>query len=76
MEQVRNVIGEEEISGLSDRAIKDALWDSYYDVDKTVGWAMGKYEPTLHRVPLLTLCSEEQERIALAKERKGKLSIW
>jgi hypothetical protein len=41
LEQVRAIIGEEDVSGLSDRTLKDSLWDCYFDVQKTVQWAVG-----------------------------------
>ena len=40
-EQVRLVIGNEATSELSDNSIKDALWKYYFDIEKTVQWALG-----------------------------------
>jgi hypothetical protein len=41
LEQVRAVIGDEDVSGLPDQILKDSLWDCYFDVQKTVQWAVG-----------------------------------
>lgn len=41
LEQVRLIVGNAEVSGLSDNSIKDILWDSYFDIEKTVNWALG-----------------------------------
>lgn len=41
LEQVRLVVGDEDVSGLSDNVIKDVLWNNYYDIEKTVDWALG-----------------------------------
>ena len=41
LEQVRNVLGDQEHSGVSDQAIKDALWEFYFDVDKSVVLLLG-----------------------------------
>ena len=38
--QVREVVGSEEQSGLADNKIKDALWEFYFDIDKTIRWCM------------------------------------
>lgn len=37
---VRDVVGPEDQSGLSDTKIKDALWEFYFDVEKTIRWCM------------------------------------
>ncbi|PPR02456.1 hypothetical protein CVT24_002005, partial [Panaeolus cyanescens] len=44
LEQVRQVIGSADFSGVSDQSIKDALWDSYFDVDHTIQWAMDEQD--------------------------------
>ncbi|KAF8165067.1 hypothetical protein B0H34DRAFT_793499 [Crassisporium funariophilum] len=44
LEQVRLVIGNEDTSDLSDKSIKDALWEYYFDVEKTVTWALEETE--------------------------------
>jgi len=41
LEQVRNTLGDQEHSGFSDQAIKDALWEFFFDVDKSVVWLLG-----------------------------------
>jgi HBS1 N-terminus len=41
LEQVRLVIGNEVTSELSDNSIKDALWEYYFDIERTVQWALG-----------------------------------
>lgn len=41
LDQVKLVIGGEAQSGLSDNAIRDALWEYYFDVEKTIQWAFG-----------------------------------
>ena len=41
LEQVRNVLGDQEHSGCSDQAIKDALWEFFFDIDKSVVWLLG-----------------------------------
>ncbi|KAJ2933462.1 hypothetical protein H1R20_g3628, partial [Candolleomyces eurysporus] len=42
-DQVQAVIGDSVISELSERAVREALWEFYFDVDQTVEWALGKY---------------------------------
>ena len=41
LEQVRLVIGNELTSELSDNSIKDALWEYFFDIERTVRWALG-----------------------------------
>ncbi|CAE6365161.1 unnamed protein product [Rhizoctonia solani] len=38
--QVRSVLGSKDESGIDDKQIKDALWDSYFDVEGTVSWLL------------------------------------
>ncbi|KAG9104096.1 Hsp70 suppressor, GTPase facilitates ribosomal subunit dissociation [Ceratobasidium sp. 370] len=38
--QVRSVLGDEGESGIKDKQIKDALWDSYFDVEGTISWLL------------------------------------
>ena len=45
LEQVRNILGDQEHSGCSDQAIKDALWEFFFDVDKSVVWLLGASYP-------------------------------
>lgn len=42
LEQVCKIIGGEDISGLSDNSIKEMLWEYYFNVEKTVQWALGQ----------------------------------
>ncbi|KAF9057448.1 hypothetical protein BJ165DRAFT_33338 [Panaeolus papilionaceus] len=44
LEQIRQVIGSADFSGVSDQSIKDALWEYYFDVDQTIQWAMDEQE--------------------------------
>ncbi|KAG8744859.1 Hsp70 suppressor, GTPase facilitates ribosomal subunit dissociation [Ceratobasidium sp. 414] len=41
--QVRSVLGDEGESGIKDKQIKDALWDSYFDVEGTISWLLGTH---------------------------------
>lgn len=41
LEQVRIIIGDDETSGISDDAIKDVLWETYFDIEQTTEWALG-----------------------------------
>ena len=41
LEQVRSILGDQEHSGISDQAIKDALWEFFFDVDKSVVLLLG-----------------------------------
>jgi hypothetical protein len=40
--QVRSVLGDKNASGIDDKQIKDALWDSYFDTEGTISWLLGK----------------------------------
>ncbi|RDB20476.1 HBS1-like protein [Hypsizygus marmoreus] len=40
LEHVRAVLGGEEVSGLSDKDIKDALWEYFFDQEQTIQWAL------------------------------------
>lgn len=42
-EDVRAVIGDALVDELSERAVRDAIWECYFDVEQTVEWAFGKY---------------------------------
>ncbi|KAG5644567.1 hypothetical protein DXG03_008141 [Asterophora parasitica] len=42
-EQIRNVLGDEGVSGLSDKDIKDALWEFFFDEEKAIQWAVGQH---------------------------------
>jgi hypothetical protein len=41
VEQVRNVLGDQEHSGCTDQDVKDALWEFFFDVEKSVVWLLG-----------------------------------
>ena len=41
LEQVRLLIGDEDVSEVSDESIKDTLWEYYFDLEKTIQWALG-----------------------------------
>ena len=41
LDRVRETIGDEDNTGFSDTAIKGFLWNCYFDVEKTVQWAIG-----------------------------------
>ncbi|KAI6151764.1 hypothetical protein BKA82DRAFT_4103114 [Pisolithus tinctorius] len=41
---VRAVMGDEATSALDDVVIKDALWESYFDIEKAVGWLYEEQE--------------------------------
>ncbi|KAG5653090.1 hypothetical protein H0H81_002389 [Sphagnurus paluster] len=40
LEQIRQVLGDESVSGLSDKDIKDALWEFFFDEEKAIQWAL------------------------------------
>ncbi|KAG6831884.1 hypothetical protein H0H92_007001 [Tricholoma furcatifolium] len=40
LEEVRNVLGDESVSGLSDKDLKDALWEFFFDQEQTIQWAL------------------------------------
>jgi len=41
LDHIRTIIGPESENGLSDSDIKDALWNFFFDNDKTVEWLLG-----------------------------------
>ena len=51
LEQVRLIIGDEDVSELSDNSIKEALWEYYFDVEKTVQWSLGSWYLNLNSRP-------------------------
>lgn len=73
IEHIRAIIGDEATSGLDDAIISDTLWQFYFDVDQSIAWLLGSSSPPWTSLPL-TLFSEEQERRAAARERKGRPS--
>ncbi|KAH9482959.1 hypothetical protein JR316_0005059 [Psilocybe cubensis] len=40
LDQVKLVIGDESQSGFSDNEIRDVLWEYYFDIEKTIEWAL------------------------------------
>ncbi|KAG6903305.1 hypothetical protein C0995_013058 [Termitomyces sp. Mi166 len=40
LEEVRQVIGDEYVSGFSDNELKDVLWECFFDIEKTIQWAL------------------------------------
>ncbi len=52
---VRSLLGSE--LSVSDRDIREALWDSYFDVDGTVDWFIQKHE---------------EDQAEVARKEKGK----
>jgi len=77
LEQVRNILGDQEQSGFPDQAIKDALWEFFFDVDKSVVWLLG-VSHRLHpgRVRLHRRRTEEKQKREAAKERKGEFRSY
>jgi hypothetical protein len=45
LEAVRDVVGPADESGIPDSAIKDALWEYYFDVAQTIDWVYGMLHP-------------------------------
>jgi hypothetical protein len=43
LDRVRDVVGPEQESGVSDAAIREALWEYYFDVDQTIEWVFGTH---------------------------------
>ena len=41
LDQVREIVGGPDVSGLSDEQIKDVLWDYEFDIEETTQWAIG-----------------------------------
>lgn len=42
LQAVREIVGNAETSGVSDEDIKDALWEYFFDHEKTVEWVLGE----------------------------------
>lgn len=40
-ENVIAVIGDANTSGLSDKEVKEVLWDAYFNVPEAIEWALG-----------------------------------
>lgn len=41
--EARSIVGPSETSGISDMQLKNAIWDFYFDVEKSVDWLLGIY---------------------------------
>ncbi|GAV99456.1 HBS1-like protein [Lentinula edodes] len=44
LEEIRNLIGEEEISGLPDSEIKDTIWYYNFDISESIQWCLDQQE--------------------------------
>ncbi|KAJ3993613.1 hypothetical protein F5050DRAFT_1810344 [Lentinula boryana] len=44
LEEIRNVIGEEEISGLPDSEIKETIWYYNFDISESIQWCLDQQE--------------------------------
>jgi elongation factor 1 alpha-like protein len=42
LDTVREMVGSAEATGIPDSAIRDALWEYYFDVNQTIDWVFGK----------------------------------
>jgi hypothetical protein len=40
LEKIKEILGTEEETGLSDQTINQTLWDAWFDVDKALGWLL------------------------------------
>ncbi|KAF9651277.1 hypothetical protein BDM02DRAFT_917119 [Thelephora ganbajun] len=49
LEQMRSILGDQEQSGFSDQAIKDALWEFFFDVDKSMRRNKSERQPRNER---------------------------
>jgi elongation factor 1 alpha-like protein len=49
LDRVQEVIGDERSTGLTDQEIRDVLWDNFFDVERTIQWALGVYESLHYR---------------------------
>jgi hypothetical protein len=72
LEQVRVILGPEDASGFSDNFIKNALWDNWFDVERTVDYLLG-ISSGISSFMVLNSMAEEHARQLLAEERKGEL---
>ncbi|KAK0242422.1 hypothetical protein EDD85DRAFT_288059 [Armillaria nabsnona] len=43
-EQVRDIIGDEDTTGISEHEIKEYLWERFFQVDQTIQWALDEQE--------------------------------
>jgi hypothetical protein len=75
LEVVLELVGPSSETGIPDSAIRDALWEYYFDINQTVEWVYG--EPhDWHYDMFLTFVLEEKARLAAAQERKGQLLLY
>jgi hypothetical protein len=47
LEAVRETIGSAQESGIADSAIRDALWEYYFDIGLTLDWVFGAFKHSL-----------------------------
>ncbi|KAF8742195.1 HBS1 N-terminus, partial [Rhizoctonia solani] len=83
--QVRSVLGEKDASGVDDKQIKDALWDSYFDVEGTISWlldqrakqaaAAAKKAITADSEHAYTLVPDQDEAIQLPLSALQRLAL-
>ncbi|QRW19182.1 Elongation factor Tu GTP binding domain [Rhizoctonia solani] len=83
--QVRSVLGEKDASGVDDKQIKDALWDSYFDVEGTISWlldqrakeaaAAAKKAITVDSEHAYTLVPDQDEAIQLPLSALQRLAL-
>jgi hypothetical protein len=72
LEAVREVVGSAKETGIPDSAIREALWEYYFDVAQTIDWVYGTFKsPFSSRTIPERLCLEEQARLT-AKQQKGQ----
>ena len=45
LEQVRDTVGDEKQSMITDADIKDALYNYFFDVEQSVAYLLGEYRP-------------------------------
>ena len=45
LEQVRDTVGDEKQSMITDADIKDALYHYFFDVEQSVAYLLGEYRP-------------------------------
>jgi hypothetical protein len=44
LEAVREVVGSAKETGIPDSAIREALWEYYFDVAQTIDWVYGTFK--------------------------------
>lgn len=71
--QLRELIGPESSSGISDSFLKDASWNNYFDIGRSMEEIMGALHISLHHKWRSSYPNpEEKERRQQAAERKGE----